>query len=112
MKAILCEEVRQHGKVENRRDRFGRNCGAHIAGILASPDAEIWSICDANKEALAKRGEELNIPAARRYESYLRLLDDPELDAVAIATPNQSRCDRPGGNPAAQAVCPGEAGIP
>lgn len=69
---------------------LGGIAGAHIAGILASPDAEIWSICDANKEALAKRGEELNIPAARRYESYLRLLDDPELDAVTIATPNQS----------------------
>ncbi|MGG6310686.1 Gfo/Idh/MocA family protein [Paenibacillus macerans] len=69
---------------------LGGIAGAHISGILASPDAEVWSICDASEEALAKRGAELAIPEARRYRQFGELLGDPAVDAVTIATPNQS----------------------
>lgn len=69
---------------------LGGIAGGHIAGILASPDAEVWSICDASEDALEKRGAELRIPEARRYPHYGALLCDPEVDAVTIATPNQS----------------------
>ncbi|WP_082084101.1 Gfo/Idh/MocA family protein [Paenibacillus beijingensis] len=62
----------------------------HIAGILASGDAVLWSICDCNEEALKKRAEEFDIPEARQYLNYEELLQDPELDAVMIGTPNGS----------------------
>ncbi|GGG04328.1 Gfo/Idh/MocA family protein [Paenibacillus abyssi] len=60
----------------------------HIAGIKASQDAEVWAICDFNEEALAARGNELNIPESRRYLNHELMLQDPEVDAVMIGTPN------------------------
>ncbi len=60
----------------------------HIAGIEASSDAEVWAICDVNAEALRTRGEELAIPEGRRYRHHLEMLQDPEVDAVMIGTPN------------------------
>ncbi|GIO65670.1 Gfo/Idh/MocA family oxidoreductase [Paenibacillus sp. FSL M7-1455] len=62
----------------------------HIGGILSSEDADVWSICDCNEEALARRGEELGIPETRRYLSVTELLENPELDAVTIGTPNHN----------------------
>lgn len=60
----------------------------HIAGIVASEDAEVWSICDCNEGALKSRGNELDIPEHRRYLNHEDMLRDPELDAVTIGTPN------------------------
>lgn len=62
----------------------------HIEGILASGDAEVWSICDCNEEALLAKGEELNVPPQRRYVNHLDMLKDAELDAVTIGTPNSN----------------------
>lgn len=62
----------------------------HIGGILSSEDADVWSICDCNEEALARRGEELGIPETRRYLSVTEMLENPELDAVTIGTPNHN----------------------
>lgn len=69
---------------------LGGIANMHIAGIAASGDACVWSICDCNPEALARRGEELGIPETRRYLDVGELLADPELDAVTIATPNHN----------------------
>ncbi|MGO4537138.1 Gfo/Idh/MocA family protein [Paenibacillus sp. 2TAB19] len=65
----------------------------HIEGIQASEDAELWSICDVNEEALASRGEQLNIPEERRYTDHKLMLRDIELDAVTIGTPNSNHFD-------------------
>ncbi|WP_028608817.1 Gfo/Idh/MocA family protein [Paenibacillus harenae] len=62
----------------------------HIEGILASGDAEVWSLCDCNAKALLAKGGELNVPASRRYTNHLDMLKDPELDAVTIGTPNSN----------------------
>ncbi|MCF2939376.1 Gfo/Idh/MocA family oxidoreductase [Paenibacillus alkaliterrae] len=62
----------------------------HMEGILASEDAEVWSICDCNEEALLTKGGELNVPPARRYVNHLDMLKDSELDAVTIGTPNSN----------------------
>lgn len=62
----------------------------HIEGILASGDAEVWSICDCNEEALLAKGEELGVPPQRRYANHLDMLKDVELDAVTIGTPNSN----------------------
>ncbi|WP_256719500.1 Gfo/Idh/MocA family protein [Paenibacillus odorifer] len=60
----------------------------HISGLLANEDAILWSICDCKEEVLARRGEQYNIPEARRYLNYKEMLVDPELEAVSIGTPN------------------------
>ncbi|MEK0317458.1 Gfo/Idh/MocA family protein [Cohnella sp. 56] len=60
----------------------------HSKGILDSADAEIWSISDCNAALLEKRGKEWNIPASRMHLDYELMLQDPELDAVTIGTPN------------------------
>lgn len=62
----------------------------HIEGIMASESAELWAICDCNPAALLAKGEELNIPAERRYMDHLEMLKDPGLDAVTIGTPNSN----------------------
>ncbi|WP_256721442.1 Gfo/Idh/MocA family protein [Paenibacillus odorifer] len=60
----------------------------HISGLLANEEAILWAICDCKEEVLARRGEQFNIPEARRYLNYKEMLSDPELEAVTIATPN------------------------
>lgn len=60
----------------------------HLEGILASDDAEVWSLCDCNEEALRKRGQELQLPSSRLYTDLEDMLRDPDLDAVTIGTPN------------------------
>lgn len=60
----------------------------HSRGILASGDAELWSICDIDEKKLIERRVQWKLPEARAYLNYLDLLKDPELDAVTIGTPN------------------------
>lgn len=60
----------------------------HISGLLANEEAVLWSVCDCKEEVLARRGEQYNIPEARRYLNYTEMLADPELEAVSIGTPN------------------------
>ncbi|WP_259391509.1 Gfo/Idh/MocA family protein [Paenibacillus sp. 1011MAR3C5] len=60
----------------------------HIWGIEQSPDAELWAICDVNDNALAERGESLGIPVERRYVRHEDMLQNGEIDAVMIGTPN------------------------
>ncbi|WP_240647730.1 Gfo/Idh/MocA family protein [Paenibacillus nanensis] len=60
----------------------------HIGGIEQSPDAELWAICDVNEKALAERGDALRIPEERRYAKHEDMLQNKELDAVMIGTPN------------------------
>jgi predicted dehydrogenase len=60
----------------------------HSRGILDSPDAEIYAICDINLETLARRAGEWNVPKDRTYSRYQELLANPEIDAVTIGVPN------------------------
>lgn len=62
----------------------------HSAGIRQSSDAMIWSVCDIDQTRLDKRSEEWGVPPSRTYTDYRKLLQDPELDAVTIGTPNDS----------------------
>ncbi|MGG6310390.1 Gfo/Idh/MocA family protein [Paenibacillus macerans] len=59
---------------------------AHIPGYIANPDAEIKYFCDILKDraeaAVAK------YECGRAIEDYREILDDPEVDAVSICTPN------------------------
>jgi len=64
---------------------------AHITGLLATPNVEIACVCDVDSRAVDK-----GIAAALKKQSVKpagvkdlrRILDDPEVDAVSIATPD------------------------
>lgn len=60
----------------------------YISCLQHHAEAELWAICDNNDERLQQRGAELGIAEARRYASYVELLQCQELDAVMIGTPN------------------------
>ena len=48
----------------------------------------VQAICDLDAGALASFGNEWSIPDRRRYESFHTMLEEEELDAVAVNTPD------------------------
>ncbi len=60
----------------------------HLRGAL-SRDVEIGAICDTWAERLKSKGEEFNIPEEKRFLDYKDVLNNPEIDAVVLALPDQ-----------------------
>ena len=48
-------------------------------------EAELFALCDVSAERLERVGQ--RYPAALRYQSLDALLSDPDVEAVAVATP-------------------------
>ena len=61
---------------------------AHLKGAIHY-GAEIGAICDTNPEKLNKVGEEQGIPADRRTTDYMDIVNNKEINAVILATPDQ-----------------------
>ena len=64
--------------------------GGHINEWRNLPGVRLVAICDVDSQVLARRARELenNNIQVRQYTDVRRLLEDPEIDAVSIATPN------------------------
>lgn len=60
----------------------------HLEAVLEH-GAEVRAVCDTNPETLKTVSDELGIPEERRFADYHAFLNDPELDAVIVATPDQ-----------------------
>src|SRR3984957_3995741 len=60
----------------------------HVPGIYLDPRAELVAACDPNEELLAKRLRDGG--AIRPPTSYEQIAADREIDAVIIATPNDT----------------------
>ncbi|MBD2846327.1 Gfo/Idh/MocA family oxidoreductase [Paenibacillus sp. IB182496] len=60
--------------------------GAHAPGWLANPDVEIAALCDTHLPAAQAQAERLGV--RRVYSSYEEMLEQEELDAIDICTPN------------------------
>ena len=58
----------------------------HVPGIQLDPRAELVAVCDNSQALLDQRHEEWGV--GRVTESYEEICDDPDIDAVIIATPN------------------------
>lgn len=58
----------------------------HVPGVRMLPDAELVAVCDPNRELLARRGKEWEV--AKTVADAREIAEDPEIDAVIIATPN------------------------
>lgn len=60
--------------------------GPNLARNLAiSPDGRLHTLCDARPERLAQLGKQY--PGAKLESDYEKVLGDPQVDAIAIATP-------------------------
>jgi predicted dehydrogenase len=60
----------------------------HVPGIRLDPRAELVAVCDPNRELLEKRRTDWGID--KLYDNYEDLAADPDVDAVIIATPNDT----------------------
>jgi predicted dehydrogenase len=58
----------------------------HDDMMQTSVGHEIVAICDIDEERLAKSGEKF--PAAKRYTDWRRMLEQKDIDAVTISTPD------------------------
>lgn len=69
----------------------GRGAG-HISSILKMKGVRLVALCDVDSAVVEKHVERLakqNIKV-KTYEDYRKLVEDPEIDAVTIATPNHT----------------------
>jgi len=67
---------------------WGPNLARNFAGL---PDCELRWVCDGSEPA--RERAELQFPGARVAADLQELLDDPELDAVVLATPVPDHAD-------------------
>lgn len=62
--------------------------GAHMAGYASIPDeCEMVVVCDINPETAQKAADKFGI--SKVVSDYRDVLNDPEVDAVSITTPNK-----------------------
>ena len=73
-------------RVANIGLKFGMS---HIEGALAYDGAEIAAICDCNEENLRFAGERYGIPEEKRFTDYRAIVNDPAIDLVTVAVPDQ-----------------------
>ncbi len=65
----------------------------HMHGMESVAGAKVVALCDVDRAVLDCRSVELESRSGRKIKrlvDYRKLLDDPEIDAVGIATPNHS----------------------
>lgn len=60
----------------------------HVPGIRLDPRAELVAACDPNRELLEKRRTDWGIQ--KLYTDFHEIANDPDVDAVIIATPNDT----------------------
>jgi predicted dehydrogenase len=56
-----------------------------VRNVMERPELELWGLCEMNPERVAKFAG--RYPGARTIASFDELLEDPDVDAVSIATP-------------------------
>ncbi len=85
------------GQAKGANERFrvgvmglGRGRG-HINGYLDVPNTEVAYVCDVDDARLAAGAKALEGKQEKqpqKVSDFRRILDDPEIDAISIATPN------------------------
>ncbi|MBT3482632.1 MAG: Gfo/Idh/MocA family oxidoreductase, partial [Opitutales bacterium] len=98
--SLLLAGTQASGKVFGANDRLriavvglnGRG-KSHIAGWLEQPNVEIAYLIDPDKNVLAARLKDLQLKAEGRFTTkglsdVRKALEDKNLDAISIATPN------------------------
>ncbi len=68
---------------------------SNLTGLLNHPEARCVALCDVDKNVLDKRAAELvkkNISGVKLYGDYRKLLENKDIDAVVIGTPDHWHC--------------------
>lgn len=69
--------------------------GMHLgSGFDETDGAEVAAVCDVSDENRAGAGEAFDVPDTQRYEDHETMLEDADLDGVAIATPHTLHYDQ------------------
>ena len=63
---------------------------AHAKAFKNVPDVEVAAICDSHADVLKAKGEEFEVE--RLFADYRKMLNEPDLDAVIVGTPNFTHC--------------------
>jgi predicted dehydrogenase len=63
----------------------------HIANLVHLDDVVFVSMADPDRGSLELSGQ--MVPEAARYEDYRRMIDNEDLDAVVVASPNHTHVD-------------------
>ncbi len=63
----------------------GRISDLHYKGYIGHPDAEVYAVCDTDQELALARQKEWG--AEKCFFDYHELLEDPQVDAVEILSP-------------------------
>src|SRR3954466_3164609 len=58
----------------------------HLPGFALCPQAKVVALCDSNPAVLEKASQQSGI--AKTYTEYQKLIEDPAVNAVVVATPN------------------------
>jgi predicted dehydrogenase len=72
---------------------LGGMAQAHIRWLTAEGRFELIAASDVNADALVKVGGQLGIAADKRYSDFVRLIEDPDVDAIVSVTPNHVHAD-------------------
>ncbi|UVI28828.1 Gfo/Idh/MocA family protein [Paenibacillus spongiae] len=67
---------------------LGEMARHHIRQLLLVPGVRIAAVCDIHSKAVQEVGDQLGIPASKRYEAYESLIGDTQIDGVLSVTPN------------------------
>src|SRR5579864_2831488 len=96
--AVSAATLALGGKVLGANDRVRvAICGVrgrghdHIRGFSRVPNAEIAALCDVDENVLNQRlgdVEKLGSPKPKPYIDVRKVLEEKEIDAISIATPN------------------------
>ncbi len=65
----------------------------HISGLQSVPGSDVVALCDIDESILGGRAKDLEKRTGRKpktFGDYRKLLDDKDIDAVSIATPNHT----------------------
>ena len=61
----------------------------HMKGIITKEGANLYAICDTAKEQLEGAIKDIGLTDIKCVSDYKELVNDPNLDAVVIVTPDQ-----------------------
>lgn len=66
----------------------------HIQGYLKNPDADLYALCDINKERVESMAIKYNVPLERTFTDKDQMLKAlPEIDAVSVCTWNNAHAE-------------------
>jgi hypothetical protein len=71
---------------------FNGRGGGHISSLLAIKGVRITALCDVDQKVMDKKVADFKKKGieVKQYSDYRKLLEDKDIDAVTIATPNHS----------------------